>query len=764
MRRLILIVLALMLCSIGSAVPINPTIDWYTSYTAYRHYHTAYNPATGHLITNNRYYSPTELASGYVPELSIWSSADGSYIGSIPFADDTDPLSGGSASSPFSLTCTSDGVLYATDLYIREVVQMWADENTTGVLMSAPGVTSLCRGANVRGTSTSPTLYLANGDVDNDKGQVLQIDATMMTWTVVSTIPAPFCRTMISVKDRDTLLGGGPWMEDGDTSPVTGFPDVYRNMNPGSWAYADWMRDDTFNPEDATVGEWSYTIGGDYADGLYWCLLYWDAQIVAYDAVYGTILARMPVDTWGYIAWGKPSILYYGSLITEEGGAPDNTIFWGSRLYNTGYNGALGKMTYTPPQPVINELDYDQAGVDMSEFVEIWGLPGTDISSYTLSIVNGADGTETVIATIPPITMIPDDEFYVIGMSGVPNVDLVVIGTLQNGAPDAVVLRNASGTVIDAIGYEMGGPGGAASLPPWAYEGTGYKGGDNFGSKFSLGRKADGADTDDNQADFDVMWPTPGERNPQFTLWGDDMPYVDRFPSAGPELPWKSDFVTVRSINPSSVGAPDSPEAVTEYFLWGFLDSPSPDMVGRCDDPSGGGNVNMLGDHNFAQCNINMQAWVYTGTQLESIALFVRGIGDTGWRATKRSTASSSGYENCYAMEWCDDGTSTCLRAIKMLAADDSLTYFAADDTSYDTPSWHHLGIFANGTTVNTYVDGAVFSSNTDSDIATGGVGIGYREYGGSSLTGGLVDSIIIDKRFHSPSPAVPEVTDWDLY
>ena len=112
-------------------------------------------------------------------------------------------------------------------------------------------------------------------------------------------------------------------------------------------------------------------------------------------------------------------------------------------------------------------------------------------------------------------------------------------------------------------------------------------------------------------------------------------------------------------------------------------------------------------------------------------------------------------------IEWYDDGTSTCLRAVKMLAADDSLTHFAFDSTNYNTPAWHHLRIYANGTYVKTHVDKHLFSNTTDSDIATGALGIGYREYGGSSMTGGLVDSIIIDDNYYD---YVNEVSDWHLY
>ncbi len=739
MRRITLIVLALMVCSIASAVPINPTVDWYTSYTPYRHYNTAYNPATGHLITNNRYYSASEQALGYVPELSIWDSTDGSYIKGLAFAE---------GSSPFSLTCTTDGVIMGADLSLGEVVSWWADENTSpGVLKPAPDL-DFSRGCNVRGTSSSPTLYMACGSSDLDKAQVLQLDATLTTWSVVSVIPAPFCKSAVAVKDQNTVFGGGPWMEDGDASPTLGFPDVRRNMNPGSWAYANWVRDDTFNPEDATTGGWSYTLSADYADGLYWALLYWDARIVAYEAVHGTILASMPVDTWGYLSWGKPAILYYGGLITEEGGAPNNTVFWGSRLYNAGYNGALGKMTYTAPLPVINEVDYDNAGTDLTEFVELWGVPGTDISGYQLIGHTASSGDEYATYTVPASTVIPADGFYVMGAATVANVDQVigVTNLIQNGTPDALVLRNAGGTIIDALGYEMENTPGA--LPSFSYEGTGMRGGANFGAQVSVGRKADGRDSDDNQADFDIMKPSPGAKN-RGSLWSDDMPYVDRFPGAGPELAWYGTFVTPTTLDPASVGAPDSPEAA----ITGLIPTASPDSVGRVDDPSGGGNAVILGDHSVGSANINIQGWAYIGVDGESIALFVRGLGDAAWQS------SSSDYENCYAIQYFDDETTNVVQAIKLQAG--TKTVFAQSDY-VGSPAWHHLRIWANGSTVATYLDSAKLSEDTDSDIASGPVGFGYREvHTGAPINGMIVDSVIIDKNF---GDAVTTVADWNLF
>ncbi len=745
MRRLTLILFAVMLCSVASAVPITLTIDWATSHPSRQFYNCAYNPATGHLVMNGG------------DQLYIFDASDGTFLGNT--AVYVEPSEG--KSFPFSLACTSDGVLYGTDLTTGGVVQYWADENTTGVFMPAPDVMMWGRGANVRGTSTSPTLYIAGG-VDNDKMQILQLEATGTTWIVVSEIPAPAGKSYCGVQNPSRVMGMQPWGDDGHTSPNLGFPDVFNKVGDG-YANSSWVRDDVFSPGDDFRYGVSFSVGGDYADGAWWVMYYAYPEIKALEGNYGAILGKVSIPAYGGYFWGvNPSISYYGNCTVD---AANNTVYWGGRLGGEGSSitnrGHMGKATYNEPKPVINEVDYDQAGSpDNAEFVEIWGVPGTDISSYTLSIVNGTDGTESVIATIPPGTTIPDDAFYVVGMSGVPNVELVVGESLENGAPDAVVLRDyPGGTVIDALGYEMGGSGGAASLTAWSYEGAGYKGGDNFGSRFSLGRKADGVDTDDNQADFDVMWPTPGEKNQQFTLWASEMPYVDTFPTAGAALAWKSDLFPIRSIDPASVGAPESPE---EWYLWPPGLPPSPHSVGRCDDPAGGGQVHILGDHNWAQRKISVKAWVYTGVGLESIGLFIRGIGDTGWHGSERSASSSSGYENCYALEWFDDGTSTCLRVIKMLATDGSITCFAFDPLNYNSPGWRLLVIWIAGSRIITCVDRAVFWDGWDSDIATGPVGIGFREArAGAALIGGLVDSIIIDNNFIPPGP---EVTDWDLY
>lgn len=737
MKRITLIVLALMLCSIASAVPTNLTIDWATSYPARQFYNTAYNPATGNLVMNGG------------NQLYVFQGSDGTFVRNLANPGGT---------FPFSLACTSDGVLYAGDLNNYTRIIVWADDTTSpGVIMPldpAPYGNMLTRGLNVLGTSTSPTLFKAGGG-DDDQMRVLQMDSTMTTWSVVSIIPAPAGKSYCGAKDASTVLGIQPWGNDGRTDPDLGFPDIFYKANPGSWAYADWTRDNDFVPGDVSWTGSSGGLGGDYADGAWFVMTYELAHLNALEGVYGAVLDSITLPAYGGNFWGvNPSLSYYSNCDPDPA---NDKVYFGGRIAGNGSattsHGYIGRASYTPPKPVINEILYDDPSTDDQEFVEIMGVPGTDISNYVLTGVNGNGASEWTYATIPASTTIPADGFYVVGMAGVTNVDQVVTTTMQNGAPDAIVLKDSGANIIDALAYETGGSSGLLDLPTTATEGTGFKGGPNFGSTLSLGRTHDMVDTDDNEADFDIMVATPGEKNHQFGLFRGDLPKVDSFPSGGPELGWHSSWVQVRSVDPSTVSAPNSPETALWDGATTLIVTASPGSVGQVGDTSGGGQETIYGDHEFNQKDINIQGYVYTGVADEEIGLYVRGIKDSAWRT------SSSGNETCYVVEWCDDASVTEMRAAKLVEG--TVTTFASDTTNFNTPGWHHLRIFANGSTIKSYVDSAAFSNDTDTDIADGYVGFGYREYSAASPTWGLADSIVIDRNF---SDAVTTVADWNIF
>ena len=167
----------------------------------------------------------------------------------------------------------------------------------------------------------------------------------------------------------------------------------------------------------------------------------------------------------------------------------------------------LGSLLALPAHAVqISELLYDAVGNDNGTvFVELWGAPGTSLDGWHLEGVNGADG-----AIGPTVTLsgqIAADGFFVVadsdaGATQVANADLLANFDFQNG-PDSVVLRDALGNVLDALGY---GVFGAAEI----FAGEGQPAPDGLAGQ-SLARIFANRDTNDNAADFALFdIPTPG--------------------------------------------------------------------------------------------------------------------------------------------------------------------------------------------------------------------------------------------------------------
>ena len=94
----------------------------------------------------------------------------------------------------------------------------------------------------------------------------------------------------------------------------------------------------------------------------------------------------------------------------------------------------------------INEVHYDNAGVDAGEAIEIAGSAGTDLAGYTLVLYNGSTGL--AYNTIALSGVIPNqrDSFGVL-------VFYVNTG-IQNGSPDGLALVGPSNNVIQFLSYE----------------------------------------------------------------------------------------------------------------------------------------------------------------------------------------------------------------------------------------------------------------------------------------------------------------------
>ena len=118
----------------------------------------------------------------------------------------------------------------------------------------------------------------------------------------------------------------------------------------------------------------------------------------------------------------------------------------------------------------INELHYDNDGIDANESVEIAGTAGTSLAGWKVLLYNGGDGR--VYSTVSLAGTLPTQ-------CGGHGTLVFAIPGAQNGAPDGLALVNGSGTVMQFLSYEGGftATDGAASgrvataIP--ASEGTG---------------------------------------------------------------------------------------------------------------------------------------------------------------------------------------------------------------------------------------------------------------------------------------------------
>jgi len=98
----------------------------------------------------------------------------------------------------------------------------------------------------------------------------------------------------------------------------------------------------------------------------------------------------------------------------------------------------------------INEIHYDNAGVDTGEFIEVAGAAGLDINGYSVVLYNG--NNTSPYNTMFLFGLISNDTGTGFGFT----VINYPASGIQNGgpSPDAIALVNPAGKVIQFLSYE----------------------------------------------------------------------------------------------------------------------------------------------------------------------------------------------------------------------------------------------------------------------------------------------------------------------
>ncbi|MFL5982848.1 MAG: ExeM/NucH family extracellular endonuclease [Gaiellaceae bacterium] len=213
------------------------------------------------------------------------------------------------------------------------------------------------------------------------------------------------------------------------------------------------------------------------------------------------------LDPTGDFANGETcTVTINGSLVSDQDASdpPDTVEGNPSWSFGTAAAGAL----------VINEVDYDQPSTDTAEYLELRNNGGTavQLSGYSVQLINGNAGGALLYNTInlPALSLAAGDYFVICANNAnTPNCDLDVTTNtdlIQNGAPDAIGLRNGAGTLVDRLSYE----GSTTDFT----EGSGVGLVDDGSSATAgISRCPDGADTDQNNVDFKPATNTPGAAN-----------------------------------------------------------------------------------------------------------------------------------------------------------------------------------------------------------------------------------------------------------
>lgn len=255
-------------------------------------------------------------------------------------------------------------------------------------------------------------------------------------------------------------------------------------------------------------------------------------------------------------------------------------------------------------QVVINEFQYDDTGAaDDREYVELFNAGGIAIDISGWSVGSRDNGTVNSSVVVPAATTLPPGAYWVIGNTGVLNVNQVVAGGfLENDSEQLELWNGAFGTstLVDGVVYEAyrgptAGTGttsyGTLSPAMATQVGPGYwgthQGVDVAGTPLrpltSLARYINGIDSNNNGRDFGLRPGTPGTANSSVITSSFLAPNVDALADGTTISGFTGSFVGARVITPGTAtpglnprAIPAPPNSTKAIVAW---------------DQSGGGNA-----------------------------------------------------------------------------------------------------------------------------------------------------------------------------
>ena len=246
-----------------------------------------------------------------------------------------------------------------------------------------------------------------------------------------------------------TTSGGAVTATDPNTGSFRDINDVV--MNSDDWANAFAIDDTNVYQTTDAGGTWTNITGAlmGVAGAALQSVAFVPGPIGALvvGANQGVFVSTMDaLGTWAEVGSNLPNVLVYDLIYN----ATDDILLAGT----------LGRGAWTfpnastllggnvaAPDVFLNEFHYDNTGTDTNEFVEVLGPAGTDLSSLSIVLYNGANGQSY---DTMPLTGTIDDEgpgFGAVAFS-------YPTDGIQNGAPDGIALVHNGNDVLEFISYE----------------------------------------------------------------------------------------------------------------------------------------------------------------------------------------------------------------------------------------------------------------------------------------------------------------------